>query len=78
MLQKEYEGGLIHMMVFAFFIGIPQDRGTSISVFSLFENWSRAFYCKTPHFHFARNISNAPFSQFWNFYILSMKMRYFE
>ena len=56
MPQKEYEGEFI-LVVFAFLFEMPQNRRISISVLLLFE--SRIF--ERPHFHFARNISNAPF-----------------
>ena len=49
MPQKAYERWFCHVMAFAFYFEMPQNRRISFSVPFLFQNWSRAFF-EMPHF----------------------------
>ena len=52
---------ILHVMAYAFFSEMPQNRTVSVFLFVLLEIWSRAFFRNAPLFY-ARFFWNVPFS----------------
>ena len=60
------------MMAFGFLFNMPQNRRYSISVFFLFENWSRVFFLKCLTFNLQHIICSKNFNAVCSYLILKI------